>query len=299
MKYEKPALEHEQHLELFRKRNLTIKDSERATKYLENIGYYRLSGYMYHLQENNDRHIFVDGTTFSDIVSHYHFDKKLRSIFIEYLERIEIALRSKLTNYYSVSHGFYWYTQYSLYDNKLTYSSINTYISDHFQNPQERFLKHFKNKYTLESLPPSNMAMELLTMGKLARLYKGLKNGEEKQKIASEFGIPTTVLSSWLIYLNNVRNICAHHSRLWNRGMTADQPTIPSRKKYKFHGEIPHNFNRTTYGAICLIDRLLHNTNSKNRFIEKVLSLMDEFSNINVSHMGFPDNWRREPAWKK
>lgn len=298
MKYSKPPRSFEEHLIILEERGLKIEETERAIKYLRNIGYFRLTGYMYHLQESDGSHRFKDETTFSTIIQHYHFDKKLRSIVIEYLERIEVSLRARLTNYMVVNHGFFWYTDRNLFDDHGTFIKINDEIVDSFAHPQERFLKAFKNKYE-DEIPPSNMAMEILSLGKLTRLYQGLKNNEEKIKIASDFGLPNTMLASWLIFLNNVRNICAHHGRLWNRGLTADRPIIPQRPKYKFDGAIPDNFNSSVYGAISLIDRLLTNIKSTNRFIVKIENLIDEYPVINTHFMGFPENWREEAPWKK
>jgi|SRR5690554_4478358 len=299
MKYEKKPLTAEEHLELLKERGLSIDNPERAIKYLKSIGYFRLTGYMYHLQESDGSHRFHESTTFNDIISHYQFDKKLRAIFSEYLERIEIALRAKLTNYFGLSHGFYWYTIYDLYADKNTFDIVNEEIISKFKDPQERFLKNFKRKYTSESLPPSNMAMEILTLGKLARLYKGLHNNDEKGKIANDFGLPSTILSSWFIFLNNVRNICAHHGRLWNRRITADKPLIPKRKKYEFNGDIPANFNSSCYGAIAMIDRILRIINPNNRFIIKVTELIGSYDEIDLVLMGFPEDWQTNPAWKK
>lgn len=299
MKYKKKPLTADEHIQLLKERGLLIANQERAKKYLATIGYFRLTGYMYHLQENDGSHKFKNGISFNDIILHYHFDKKLRAVVNEYLERIEVALRSKLTDYYSINHGFYWFTQYNLYEDKYVYNLVNAEISERFTKPQERFLKYFKKKYTSETLPPSNMAMEILTMGKLSRLFKGLKNDVEKKSIAEDFGLPSVILSSWLIYLNNVRNICAHHGRLWNRGITADRPTIPKRKKYKFSGELPNDFNRSCYGVIAMIDRLLAKINASNRFTEKVINLIEEYPNINTRFMGFPENWKEYSAWKK
>lgn len=299
MKYEKNPLTTDGHIHLLIERGLSIPDKERAKKYLSTIGYFRLTGYMYHLQKNDENHKFKVGICFNDIILHYHFDKKLRALVNEYLERIEVALRSKLTNYYSINNGFYWFTQYDLYDDKAIYDTINNEIANKFEDPQERFLKSFKRKYTSETIPPSNMAMEILTMGKLSRLYKGLSNNEEKTSIVNDFGLPSVILSSWLVYLNNVRNICAHHGRLWNRGITADRPTIPKRRKYQFNGEIPNDFNRSLYGVVAMIDKLLIKINSSNRFTEKIIHLIEQYPNINTVFMGFPENWKDEPAWKK
>lgn len=299
MKYEKVPFTINEHIELLKARKLSIPNEERAKKYLGNIGYFRLTGYMYHLQKNDGSHEFSDNISFNDIITHYNFDKKLRSLIIEYLERIEVALRAKLTDSYSNKYGFYWYTNYDLYDNKNVYDLINAEIAENFVEPQERFLKAFKNKYTSESLPPSNMAVEILTLGKLSRLYKGLSNISEKMAIANDFGLPSTILSSWFVYLNNVRNICAHHNRLWNRRITADRPTIPSRKKFQFNGELPSDFNITLYGIVSMIDRLLDNINSNNRFIDKLIKLFEKYPNINVELMGFPKDYKENPAWKK
>jgi len=281
-----------------KERGLTIKDEGRAKKYLNNVGYFRLSGYMYHLQSTDGHHKFIDGITFNDIILHYQFDKKLRAIMLEYLERIEIALRARLTDKFSNSFGFYWYTDKSLFEDYGVFDSINKEITEHYTDPQERFLKAFKNKYTSESTPPSNMALEILTLGKLSRLYRGLKNKDDKVDIAADFQLPSTILSSWFIYLTNVRNICAHHSRLWNRKVSADRPLIPNRKKYQFKGTIPENFNTTVYGIISMIDRLLCAINPNNRFIEKIIELIDSCPTVSTKSMGFPEDWKTNPAWE-
>ena len=253
---------------------------------------------MYHLQNRDGEHEFKDNTTFNDIILHYNFDKKLRFIVAEYLERIEVALRARLTDNFCENNGFYWFTNYALYDDKEVYDIINSEISEKFKNPQERFLKHFKSKYTSETLPPTNMALEILSLGKLSRLYKGLKNNEEKVKIAQDFGIPTIILSSWLVFLNNIRNICAHHGRLWNRGLTADRFTIPNRKKNKFNGHVTDDFNTTMYGTISIINKLLKEINPTNRFTSRIENLLMDYPVINTTYMGFPNDWKENAPWK-
>lgn len=279
-------------------RKLTIKDPVRAKKYLQNIGYFRLSGYMFHLQVKDGSHLFREGTDFNQIIRHYKFDQQLRTLFLTYLERIEVKLRASLTNEFSINHGFFWYQNVDLYANPQTCDITCMEIKQNFENAKERFLKSYKLKYINEDYPPSNMALETLTFGKLVKLYKGLKNDSEKMAIAQSFDLPSTILTSWLIYLNNVRNVCAHFGRLWNRRLTADQPVIPSRKKYKFNGELPRNFNTSAFGMISLINRLLISFNPRNRFLEKVLALIEEFSDvIDVKFMGFTENWKEESPW--
>jgi abortive infection bacteriophage resistance protein len=298
MKYEKPPLPHRDLLNVLVDRGLTIKNKDRAIRYLKSVGYFRLSGYMYHLQSKDGHHIFVKGTTFNDIVLHYNFDKKLRVLTLEYLERIEVSLRAKLTDYYSLSYGFFWYSDKNLYQDEIAYEMIMDEITERYADPRDKFLKAYKDKYTEESLPPSNMALETLTFGKLARLYKGLKNREEKKQIANDFNLVSPILSSWLVYLNNVRNVCAHHSRLWNRRITADRWKVPRREKFAFKGDLSIDFNTSYYGAAALIQRLLTSFNPDNAFISKLTTLIEEYSpTIDTSSMGFRENWQDNPTW--
>jgi abortive infection bacteriophage resistance protein len=299
MKYNKPPLTCTEHLNLLQTRGLVVNDEIRAIQYLSTIGYYRLTGYMYHLQKHDGSHLFQGKISFDEIIVYYQFDKKLRVLLLDYLERIEVALRAKLIDKFSLQYGFYWYMDEKLYEDKKTYQLILETIKAQFDNPQEIFLKKFKYKYTSEDFPPSNMALEILSLGKLARLYKGLANNKEKISIAEDFGLTSTIMSSWCIYLTNVRNACAHHARLWNRKISADRPLIPRRKEYCFSGNLPEDFNTTVYGIVSMIYRLLLKINSKNSFIDNFTNLLEEYPAINTASMGFPTDWRSNPAWRK
>jgi abortive infection bacteriophage resistance protein len=298
MKYPKKALSTENHIQLLKERKLIITNEERAFKYLENVGYFRLTGYMYHLQTRDGNHIFLGEVTFNEIINLYQFDKKLRAIIIEYLERIEVALKAKMTNKFGLNYGFFWYTNEDLFGDKEFYSSLIQEITTSFVDPQEGFLKSFKFHYPEEPMPPSTMVLETLTLGKTARLFKALKNDVEKQEIANDFNTVSSTLTSWLVYLTNVRNVCAHHSRLWNKRITADRPLIPARKGYKFHGTMTEDFNTSMYGIISIMNRLLLSFNPENRFIKKIEDLIGEY-NIQTAFMGFPADWKTDAHWYK
>ncbi|WP_285059188.1 Abi family protein [Pedobacter ginsengisoli] len=314
MRYTKPALSIPEQIELLKSRGLIIDDHLRVEKYLRSIGYYRLSGYMYHLQLADGSHRFKTDVSFDDVIATYQFDKKLRYLISEYLERIEVATRTLLTNEFSITHGFYWYADPDRYIKPIKIGAypdgadrmsmdIHQYICDYvkhyFSAPSELFLKKFKNTYTAEAFPPSNMAMEILTMGKLSRLYAQLKKEPETQNVALAFHLPIHVFSSWFTYLTNVRNVCAHHSRLWNRKITADRFVIPNRKALQFNGTLPDDFNTSMYGILSIMIRLLGAFNPHNNLLKKFQNLMAEYPQINISYMGFPADWEKNPAWDK
>lgn len=296
--YDKPVLSIQEQIDLLTERGLIFEDHVRPKKYLETVGYFRLTGYMFHLQSKDGNHKFIKNTKFEDIILIYQFDKKLRYLLSEYIERIEVAMRSFISNEFSKNYGFFWYTNHNLYADKGIHTTITDQVKESFSKASELYLKSFQQKYTSEFFPPSNMAMEILTLGKISRLYSGLKNDIEKQNVAHSFNTLSHILSSWITYITNVRNICAHHSRLWNKKVTANRFLIPSREKYRFNGSIPDDFNTTVYGIISIIARLLKAINPQNTFISKGKALLHLYPGINVADMGFPADWKENPAWK-
>lgn len=293
--YNKPPVTVADQIQLLKGRNLVISDEPRAEKYLTNVGYYRLTGYMFHLQKDKT-HTFDGKTDFNDIINCYQFDKALRSILTEYIERLEVFLRTSLTDHYSLSTGsFFWYRDNNLYADQECYDVINREIDKSFKEVKELFLRKFRLNYD-DAYPPSNMALETLTFGKLTRLYGGLKNEGAKQIIAKKFGLPNEILTSWLVYISNVRNICAHHARLWNRYMTADRFTVPKRKSIAFTGVLTDDFNTTMYGVIAVLNRLLDAFNPGNNFVTKVIALIKQY-NVDTEYMHFHKDWEQNPPW--
>ena len=132
MKYEKPPLSADDHINLLSNRGLSIPDIDKAKRYLANIGYYRLTGYMYHLQERDGSHMFKTNVEFDNIISHYHFDKELRLLISDYLERVEVALRARLIDKFCMAHGFFWYTNEDLYGDQTVYDAVNEEIEDRY-----------------------------------------------------------------------------------------------------------------------------------------------------------------------
>jgi len=92
-------------------------------------------------------------------------------------------------------------------------------------------------------------------------------------------------------------HICAHHGRLWNRRTTADRFKVPERKEFKFSGTIADNFNISYYGTLSIMIRLLDVINPEHSLPKKFQELLAEYPKINVSFMGFPDDWEKTPAW--
>jgi len=296
MKFSKPPFTEEQHIKILQDRGLIIQDLERLKYYLKNIGYYRLTGYMYPFQQNDGSHKFKKDTTFELILNHYEFDKKLKFLLIDMIERVEISIRAYLCNSMALSYGSHWYLNESLFINRHHHSDLIKYISDYYNDCKELFLKEYKNKYTEPILPPSWMIMETLTFGKLSSLYENLMDCEEKREVATTLNVVVPILESWLKSLNFIRNCCAHHSRLWNRKIPI-KPTIPVRKEKRFLNTVNEYTNLRVYGILSCLLHLLNSINPSSNFKQKLKDLFNEYPMVNIENMGFYGEWDKEPLW--
>lgn len=117
-----------------------------------------------------------------------------------------------------------------------------------------------------------------------------------KRTIARYFGVANSVMVSWLHAITYIRNICAHHSRLWNK-ILGIRPIVPRRTTYPFVS-IPNSSNNKVYYVLCMITYLLDIINPSNTFREKLRDLFVEYPNIDVAAMGFPCDWQNEPLWR-
>ena len=241
---------------------MVIKDEARAKQILQNISYYRLSGYWYPLLADKQRHLFKSGSTFERAYNLYKFDSELRKMILSEIEKIEVAVRTQLA-----------------------------YVMG---RSDEEFIKAFKSKYT-NHFPPSWIMLEITTFGTMSILYSNLNSGRCKRQIAKYFGVADTVMVSWLHAMTYIRNVCAHHSRLWNRTLGIS-PIMPRRTANPFVS-LPAKGTRHVYFILAIIQYWLNIVNPSNTFKTKIMALLSKYPAIDISAMGFPSNWEKEAFW--
>lgn len=295
MPYKKPALSYEDQLARLKERGLIISNEKVFLQILERKSYYRLSGYWYPFLANKSNHIFKEDSSFDDVYSLYLFDRCLRQLIVKELEKIEIAVRAKMI--YTLSHQFgpYWYTDASFFNNQQKHVATISKISDEYGRSDAQFIKAFRKKYT-DPLPPAWTAFEIISFGSISRLYAQFKPGKSKREVSEYFGLDDKTLSSWLHGLVYVRNVCAHHSRLWNRVMRI-QPSIPVSPKNLWLNDTDVRNNKAYY-ILSMILYLLNSIDEVNSMVADFKDLLEKYKNIDVRAMGFPKNWKSELLWK-
>ena len=293
--YIKPPLNLLQQINLLKSRGLIIDNDEKAKHLLEHISYYRLSGYWYPLLANKQTHNFKINATLDTAFALYCFDRELRQLVLAEIEKIEVAVRAKISYVLAHKHGPFWFQNQTIFKDLVKHAETLTKISSEFSRSDEEFIHAFKQKY-FNSLPPSWMMMEITSFGAMSQLYKNLKPGKEKRKIAHHFGLTDTVFITWLHSFVYLRNVCAHHTRLWNRAMSI-RPQIPHapQKTWLENGNLQNN---RTYFILCMVAYLLQTVNPNNHFAEKIKNLLNKYHNVDTNALGFTDNWENERLWR-
>lgn len=312
--YRKPALTYDQQIALLESRGLQINDKARAKRHLSNVSYYRLSAYMLPFKEmdkeGNTEDRFLTGATWDNVYDLYKFDRKLRLLVFDAIERTEIALRTQIIYQLSHKYGSHWQDNASIFDttpNPITgrtvYDDIQNHINEQLTaNKKIQFIEHYINTYDNPKNPPSWMSVELLYLSELSKICRGLKNKQDIKDIANYFGIhKESIFCSWIHSMNYIRNICAHHSRLWNITLAVQ----PAKYKKPQSGliwltqeEVETAKSSKLYYFLCTMLYMLQTVNPKTKFRERFMKLLEEYPIADTHFMGFPKDWEKHPLWK-
>jgi abortive infection bacteriophage resistance protein len=228
--FDKPAIPIQDQLTTLRQRGLVIPDEARMLHYLTFIGYYRLSGYSryYAVPDDPEKKRFLAGTSFDQVLDLYIFDRHLRALLMDAFERIEVAVKSAISNECGLAAGPFWLADSKNFDfgfHKAVLEDIESCIGEAGDDQhQHQFIKQFYETYN-DANPPCWMVLEALSFGAVSRIFKRTK-GALRSAVGTRFKLHHKILESWLHTLVFARNVCAHHGRIWNRGFTIT-PVIP------------------------------------------------------------------------
>ncbi|ALG86537.1 hypothetical protein ACH46_02400 [Gordonia phthalatica] len=311
--YAKPALDEAALLARWQERGLQISDELRAQRYLRHIGYYRLSAYVRSF-ETGERDILRDGTEFNDVLGLYVFDRRLRLHVLDAIERVEIGLRAAITDHMALIAGPHWYEDgvhfavQSVHDRLL--GDVDRMLTDQRRRRPEtalgsdRFasaLDHYVATFDEPSRPPTWIVFEELTFGTTMLVYDVLADKRVKSSIAASLGVVPPVLSSWLKSYQRVRNICAHHGRLWNRGLGV-YPVLPRSQSIRWLVQPtvitaePWRRQRL-YPVLVSLQTILHTISPSSTWAPRLRDLLEASPEVPLRGMGIPEGWFTDPFW--
>jgi abortive infection bacteriophage resistance protein len=294
--FQKPYANAHDLVGLLQSRGLTITDADKAERYLDYIGYYRLSAYMYPLlQMPKELHRYKPNTSFDQVMMLYRFDKKLRLLIFNEIEKIEVAVRSAIVNIASDMTGNpFWMTDGNNFIDAGKFHHTMDLIDAELRRSREDFIVHFKQTYS-DVYPPAWILAEVLPFGVITNVFSNIRNTRIKKRIAQKFGLQVAPFESWLTIVTLTRNSCCHHARVWNKQNTI-RPMIPNRMNGAWIA-LPTDTLRI-YFDLCIIKYFLNIISPQNDMKAKLSWLFVDFPEIDLHALGFPDGWETEPLWR-
>jgi len=298
-RYAKPALTVPEQVDLLISRGLQGADKAELTAFLLRVSYYRLRGYTYPFQDNSGPdHPFYTATSWDQVLHCYAFDQQLRLLMLGAIEAIEVAFRAQLVLTFSNSHGAQWYEDSQLFYRRDSWEKDLAALDKEWARAREAFVEHYRRRYDDSVRPPAWMMLETCSMGVLSKLFENLDVAlDAKKALAQYFGFHSRslqILSSWLHHLSSVRNICAHHGRLYSR-VLLQSPRFLERPASAWVHAWPDP--QRVYASLCVVSYLMNRIHSAHPFNDQVARLLTQANPGQLRSMGVPDHWQTQPLW--
>ena len=314
----KPFKSVDDQISILRERGMEIHDLEFARSVLREIGYYRLSGYSYPyravqaeaalLSDN-----FIEGTTIEKVVKLYRYDQELRAVTGLQLAKIEITLRAMIGHELGRVDPYLHLSPHKL--GKKAWDKVNARSTEQYAKWLEKYstavvhsnedsVVHYKKKY--DAILPVWVAVHVLDWGSLRMLYDFARD-EQRIAVANQLNISESQLSSWLLCLNDVRNVCAHHGRLYSRTfpkspmLTGEDHELGFLRRFVLDDVKEGNGKEKKgkcFAQFTIIQYLLSKMNLEGLDeLPRLLHNFPEVSPVSVEYLGVPENWEELPLW--
>lgn len=268
---------------------------------LARVSYYRWRGYTYPYQNNSLPDApFLPGAQWQWIESDYDFDHDLRVLIFDAIERVEVSLRTQLVLQASLDHGPGWYTEASLFHSKAAWTRDHADLTSDWNRSKEVFVDHHKKTYDDLDPPPSWKIFETTSLGTLSKFYDNLDAALPcRARIAAFWGFSrhsAKVLASWFHHLNLVRNICAHHGRLFTRIIKVT-PRFPAKLSGNWVRNWPDS-NRV-FASLCILIKLLEYSSPEYKLVPKLKAQLARLRPAQLPSLGFPPDWESQALFIK
>ena len=278
-------------------RGMSVNNRGVAERTLTHVGFQRLSLYWQPFESNTSNNhgtLFVSGTQFRVILSRYLFDQQLRSHLMEAFSFIEVSIRTQWARQlaHAFKHGDYAHQNATLFNNR--HANNLAELQRNYEQITSQKGPHFSNQTIWD-------VIHAMSFGQLSKWYSNLRDTAIRQAISQTYGIDQSVLPSALKLLTAVRNICAHHERLWNVNLNTGLKiptkltTLPENAR-AFNQQALHK----VYNAIAMTTHLMEVITPNGDWPNRLITIKDKYqTNVPEAQMGFPVNWKTLDLWQK
>lgn len=275
----------QEQIALMESRGLIVTDKQAAAAVLQNVNYYRLSGYLHDFKQP-DSDVYVEGLTWERLKKIYDFDRRLTRLLMYALEDIEETLKTRLSYAVTSRHPDdpLIYLRPTIYRGYETYLKFQGYFYEEVDaNRKLPFVKHHVDTYGGQL--PMWVAVELFTMGNLHAVYDNLNTPYQKA-IAKAYNTGPIQLSNWIKNLTYTRNHLAHYMRIYNFNFGRTPMKCRQHPRYS-------KSTNMIFDQLYVIACMYSDPAEWNHYVVLSLkSILEEYSgDIQLDSLGFPDDW--------
>ena len=294
--YPKKILSIPQQIQSYIDAGMEITSYAEVEKALKSVGFYRLRGYSFNLYDNAVKK-YIPGTKFEDVFNLYQFDEKLSVLIFSAITKIEVVLRVRLAEALLIHREPLILQDSSIFKDKKQYWQNMSAISSEISRSNDVFIKHNFDNHDGEV--PVWAAVEVLSFGTLSKIIKNLKTGTgstysilaTNYQYQSEKGIQVTpskkMFSSWVQSVSVLRNMCAHHSRIYNRTIHT-APEILNTDKV-----MPASAHNGLYQILLAMKYLRSSNEDWTIFVDEFDKLIQKNNSIiSLTAMNLPIDWK-------
>lgn len=293
--FTKSATTYGEQVAQLQQRGMVVLDHEAAVFYLQHLNYYRLGAYWLPFEADHAQHRFKPGTRFEDVLNLYVFDRELRLLVLDAIERIEVSVRAQWSYQMAHAHGPHAHLDEALARKPHLWRTNLDKLTKEVTRSDETFIVHLTRTYA-EPLPAVWAICEVMSLGLLSRWYGNLKSGGTRRAIARAYGLDDGVLESWLHHLTFIRNTCAHHGRLWNREFTITPAQPRSKPAGLVDGFQPGS--RKLYNTLLMLLHFMDVVSPRSGWRQRLKALVAEYR-VPTEPMGFPQAWAEHAIWQE
>lgn len=281
----------EEQIEILRSRGLLINDEKVASEFLVRNNYYRISGYSLTLRDHD---VFSKNASFKNIIDIYEFDHDFRHILLNYIEEIEVTIKSIYAYEFSKEFTGIGYLNQSLFTNEEKYTCIMEKAEKQKEKRRESeaYIKHYVEE--LHEELPLWAYVDLLTISDISILYS-ISPETVKTAVSAAMGINKNpeILGRFMHSLTIVRNLCAHGGRLYNR-LFEQKPRLNKEEQGLLIRNKDNTIDNThLYGFVIIMKRLLL-PESFSTMKNDIIKLLEKYPFINMKYYGFREDWQEK-----
>ena len=273
-------------------KGVIIDDEKYAKIMLEKYGYYSIINSYKDIFKNNKNNYKKD-VTFEEIISLFEFDLNIRHICLKYIFKIELIMRTQISELLCKNFGLTNYLNPINFDNVVNYTFVQNTINVineeiDKQKDNHEAVKHYY--YTYGFVPPY-VLVKILTLGQINKLYKVLKQSD-RQSISKTFKLSDKALRQVMQNIIMVRNICCHNERFFS---FHSKFTIPPA--IAANTQTPQKNSTDLYTIIKTIQYITKDEDLEYLIYEEILKLKEKLKSVNIKIilklMGIPKSLKQ------